>query len=88
MRKTFKMKTKIIKSINSNNIYYIFRDNGQEVEVKINQNEVFSNLELTTQEKKDILLLIKYDDLIFNVIKNHRTENALIQWHKDNHNYK
>jgi len=82
------MKTLIIKSENSINTYYIFRDNNVEVEVKVEQNKVFSNLELTAQEKKDILKLLKYDDLIFNIIKNSRPENDLIQWHKNNHNYK
>jgi|GEM_PF-5641227 len=52
------MKTLTVKSINSIDTIYIFRDNDIEVEVRFEKNKVYSSLELTEQEKKDISKLM------------------------------
>ena len=81
-------KTITVKSINSIDTIYIFRDNDIEVEVKFEMNKVFSSLELTAQEKKDIAKLMQFESPLWVVRKKSRPDNELKQWHKLNHNYK
>jgi len=82
------MKTLTVKSINSIDTIYIFRDNDIEVEVRFEKNKVYSSLELTDQEKKDISKLMKFESPLWIVEKQKKPDNELKQWHKLNHNYK
>ena len=82
------MKTLTVKSIKSIDTIYIFRDNNIEVEVRFEKNKVFSSLELTAQEKKDISKLMHFESPLWVVEKQKTPDNQLKQWHKLNHNYK
>ena len=82
------MKTLTVKSINSPiDTIYIFRDNNIEVEVRFEKNKVFSSLELTDQEKKDISKLMQFEEPFYIVEKQKTPPNLLKKWQKDNHNY-
>jgi len=59
------MKTLTVKRINAIDTIYIFRDNNIEIEVRFEKNKVFSSLELTDQEKKDIAKLMRFPKIIY-----------------------
>ena len=84
------MKTLTVKSINSIDTIYIFRDNDIEVEVRFEKNKVYSSLELTEQEKKDIskLLKYKYENIVWHWTTLRKPKNELKKWHKLNNPYK
>ena len=88
IQETKPKKTISVKSINSIDTIYIFRDNDIEVEVRFEKNKVYSSLELTDQEKKDISKLMKFESPLWIVEKQKKPDNELKQWHKLNHNYK
>ena len=86
IQETKPKKTISVKSINSIDTIYIFRDNNIEIEVRFEKNKVFSSLELTEQEKKDISKLMQFESPLWVVQKQKTPEHLLNEWYK-NQNY-
>jgi len=62
-----------IDSLNDENTFFIFRDNGVEVKLNLNDNKVFADHELTEDEKTYVnenLLPKKYESKINKIRKN------------------
>ena len=62
-----------IDSLNDENTFFIFRENGVEVKLNLNDNKVFADHELTEDEKTYVnenLLPKKYESKINKIRKN------------------
>jgi len=82
------LKTLIVKSYIDLDKYFIFRQNNIEIEIRVENNIVESDIDLTETEKKDIAKLLQYENIKYVTIERTEPINKLKQWHKINNNYK
>ena len=82
------MKTLIVKSYIDLDKYFIFRQNNIEIEIRVENNIVESDIDLTETEKKDIAKYLQYENIKYVTIERTEPINKLKQWYKFNNNYK